>query len=431
MGYMMEKDYNHRDEIELALQAALEGYSPKADAVVWDNIEAVLHRKEKKRAVYWWLKGAAAASVAAAVVLAYFVAPPHTQRDTHTVKTYRPGSQAPHGEPTPATTAPSENSVAAGEERLEKTTPAEGGSGENMETTPAGAATVSSFETAHTATDRHRVVQAPGNDIVPPSTQAIEAASLEKMSLLALPGPFAGDPREPEVKKRFFPIDPSEYAVPGDQGGSWELAANFSSAGSQSSAASASQSNSLRGDVFLANEKQSEAGMQKVTYHAPVIIGLRGGIDLGARLSLESGISYTLLPSSSEGQTPAGEQIDYRTELHYLGVPLLLNYRFVMKKRFDVYCTQGLTLDKGIAGRRISITGQSDPATRRFTNIGAPGLQGAIVFGAGVDYHISKIISLYFQPTVSSWLLNLGQGPNGRNQQLAWPSLQVGVRFHP
>lgn len=423
---MKEKDHNHRDEIEQVLQATFSEYRPLADDRVWQNIEEALHRKEKKRAVVWWLRGAAAASVAVAIALTYFISTPHTAQDTSVVGTQPTGADATNKDQSQTPPIPSENSVAAGEETYDKRPAADGDPNETPQTPPAGA------ETAVTVPEGGLALQPAGNTMLPSPLPAIEAGPIEKMSLLALAGPFANT-AEPEVKKRFFPIDPSEYAVPGGKGGSWELAANFSSAGSRNSATSATQSNSLRNDglSIYNNEKPEESEMTSVTYHAPVIVGLRGGIDLSVRLSMESGVSYTLLPSSSEGMTPAGEHISYRTELHYLGVPLMLNYRFVMRQRFNVYCTQGFTFDKGIAGRRSSVIAQSDPATRRFANVGAPGLQGAIVLGVGVDYHLTRVLGIYFQPSISSWLLNLGQGPNGRNEQLIWPNAQIGLRFRP
>ena len=73
----------------------------------------------------------------------------------------------------------------------------------------------------------------------------------------------------------------------------------------------------------------------------PFQTGLRLSVDVGKGVSLESGLTYMLFISKDMPGTQ---------RLHYLGMPLRVNYTFLDKSRFNLYASAGGQALKCIAG---------------------------------------------------------------------------------
>ena len=89
---------------------------------------------------------------------------------------------------------------------------------------------------------------------------------------------------------------------------------------------------------------------------------------------IESGVMYTLLRStySTESNTQQGEQ-----ELHYVGIPVNVTYRFAQLKMFGFYAAAGPKIDFNVSGKRTESV-QNNLSCRLFGNVrGNPVIAGS------------------------------------------------------
>ena len=133
-------------------------------------------------------------------------------------------------------------------------------------------------------------------------------------------------------------------------------------------------------------------------------IPLRFGIDfafyLTDRLSLSTGLTYSSLKSEFSRINSAfveGNQI-----LHYLGLPIFLQYDIVSKNNFRLYASLGGEFNYNLKTRQIYQT-FSDNIERDFVDHSPVWGVGA---KAGVAYSFFRSVELYLEPEVSHYMSN-------------------------
>lgn len=83
-------------------------------------------------------------------------------------------------------------------------------------------------------------------------------------------------------------------------------------------------------------------------HHQPLSFGLTVRKEFAHGLSLESGVNYTLLWSDVRMQS--GRE-DISQKLHFIGVPLRLNWQFLETGRFSMYVGAGGMLEKCVSAK--------------------------------------------------------------------------------
>lgn len=166
------------------------------------------------------------------------------------------------------------------------------------------------------------------------------------------------------------------------------------------------------------------------TYGLPFTIGLGVRIPLGKRLSLDTGIDYSLLTRTYEcSLTPAGTtdmiQGSGASTLHYLGVPLKLNCSIIKTDAIDFYALAGAEAEFCVAGKfeykgpGKSITGKEDCGSPLFS----------VGIGLGVEFKITKWLGIYIDPEVNYFIP--GNHPKSiRTDKPLMFNLGAGLRFN-
>lgn len=138
-------------------------------------------------------------------------------------------------------------------------------------------------------------------------------------------------------------------------------------------------------------------------YLPPMSAGVGTRIPITERISMESGLQYTMLRTRL--YTNATD-VDFRAsiDLHYLGVPASLVYSMIKNKRWDVYFVAGGMIEKGLQSdfrqhqtwddTRVLVEGNSD----------IEGVQWSVNSSIGVGYVIYRNISLFFDPKLSYYI---------------------------
>lgn len=166
----------------------------------------------------------------------------------------------------------------------------------------------------------------------------------------------------------------------------------------------------------------------KVTHKFPLSAGLTVKKKIGDRISIESGLVYTFLSS----ELSAGEVDCYSQEqrLHYLGIPLKVNYTLWKKDRLSVYATAGAMAELCVDGSLNTNYYLNNIRERKSkTDLDVGKVQMSALASLGVQYDISKPVSIYAEPGIAYYFDDKSVVETIRKEQPLTASVQFGVRF--
>ena len=137
----------------------------------------------------------------------------------------------------------------------------------------------------------------------------------------------------------------------------------------------------------------------KVKHHLPLTTGVSMGYQLNDRLSVETGVVYTLLASDfSDGSH--SNHITGNQRLHYVGVPLSMKYNVIPRKRFTVYTSAGMTIAKCVSGSidRSYVVGHRSSEKKEKETVDEKPMQVSLKAGVGLQYNISDVFGVDAEP---------------------------------
>ena len=139
--------------------------------------------------------------------------------------------------------------------------------------------------------------------------------------------------------------------------------------------------------------------MEKTRHYMPLVVGLSVNKSLTSRWSMETGLRYTFLRSDflSLSEVMNRETIQ---RIHYIGIPLKINYRILTYNGFSLYGQGGGALDIPINGSQyiLEYSPKLGTSTNTTINIHAP-LQWSVEGGLGIQYHFTPSFSIYAEPS--------------------------------
>ena len=166
-------------------------------------------------------------------------------------------------------------------------------------------------------------------------------------------------------------------------------------------------------DVFQASG-EAISNSAKYRHHMPLGAGLKIGIGLTERLSLTTGMNYTLLWSELQ---PLGSEGKSDQFLHYIGLPLGAEYRLLSKGAFALSAGAGVCLDF-LAAAYIEKRKVDDKPLQWTANLNAAAL-----------WELSGKLSLYLQPELNWYISKTGMN-SIRNDSPLGATLRVGLRLN-
>ncbi len=160
------------------------------------------------------------------------------------------------------------------------------------------------------------------------------------------------------------------------------------------------------------------------SYNAPLSAGLKVNKKLSRTISIQSGIIYTYLQSNFKSRNTTAT-----LNLHYLGIPLAAQTTILNSKKFGVYASAGVMIEKGIRSiyEQNESIGNQIITTRADTNI--DGLQWAVNTSVGAKYSVFKDIDIYFEPRYSYYFDN-NQPISIRTAKRHVISLEAGLKLN-
>ena len=169
------------------------------------------------------------------------------------------------------------------------------------------------------------------------------------------------------------------------------------------------------GPVYLADYEERQDHKQ------PISFGLTLSYPLTNRLSLSTGAVYTRL--SSDFLTLAqNHQIKRHQVLHYVGIPLNLQFSVWQWRGFEAYLAAGGQLDWNVAAQT-----NTDGVDQKMDKDRA---QWSVGGSLGVQYHIVPQIGLYAEPGIRYYFNNGSSISNFYKDKPTNFNLQLGLRFN-
>ena len=166
--------------------------------------------------------------------------------------------------------------------------------------------------------------------------------------------------------------------------------------------------------VYLANYEERQK------YYQPISFGLTANFPVSSRLSLSSGVVYTRLRADF---TSVADYLisQHQTTLHYIGIPLNMQYHVWQWHGLNVYATAGGQADFNVKARLEEDGVEHDMQKDR--------TQWSVGGALGVQYNIIPQLGLYVEPGIKYYFDN---GSNIRNYFKYRPTnfnLQIGLRL--
>jgi len=156
-------------------------------------------------------------------------------------------------------------------------------------------------------------------------------------------------------------------------------------------------------------------------HHRPISYGLTLSYPLTKRLSLTLGVIYTKLASDFT-QIMRSQKVEQEQTLHYVGIPIGLNYQLWALKGFRAYASAGTLAYWNVATHLVTegVT-QELPKDR---------MQWGINGSIGAQYDIVPLLGLYVEPGLSYYPDNGSRLQNFFKDKPWNMSLQVGLRIN-
>lgn len=160
------------------------------------------------------------------------------------------------------------------------------------------------------------------------------------------------------------------------------------------------------------------------TYHEekhdrPITIGLQVGIPVADRWSVATGLAYTYLHSEIEDGT-ALSSIHTDQKLHFIGVPVQLNYQLYNNRYCDIYIGTGGRIDFGVSGK-----------TNHDSHLSHLPVNFSLKVSTGVQVKLFKSLNIYAEPSVQYNIPGSTRYKTYFTEHKTMFDLQLGVRFTP
>ena len=176
-------------------------------------------------------------------------------------------------------------------------------------------------------------------------------------------------------------------------------------------------------EYLLASYKAIQRKQQvNAKHHAPVSVGLQVAFGIAPRLSLSTGLVYTRTSSDFYPYAP-GSSYNVHQVLHYVGIPVGLNYEFWQSGGFHAYVMAGAEADYNVKNDTEEEGVKKEDAKRdRVLFSGKASL--------GAQYDITPKVGLYIEPGAKYYFDNGSHVENTFKDKKLNFNLQFGLRFN-
>ena len=176
-------------------------------------------------------------------------------------------------------------------------------------------------------------------------------------------------------------------------------------------------------EYLLASYKAIQRSQQgNAKHHAPVSVGLQVAFGIAPRLSLSTGLVYTRTSSDFYPYAPSSSYNVHQV-LHYVGIPVGLNYEFWQSGGFHAYVMAGAEAD-------YNVKNDTEEEGVKKENAKRDRVQFSGKASLGAQYDITPKVGLYIEPGAKYYFDNGSHVENIFKDKKLNFNLQFGLRFN-
>ena len=176
-------------------------------------------------------------------------------------------------------------------------------------------------------------------------------------------------------------------------------------------------------EYLLASYKAIQRNQQvNAKHHAPVSVGLQVAFGIAPRLSLSTGLVYTRTSSDFYPYASSSSYNVYQV-LHYVGIPVGLNYEFWKSGGFHAYLMAGAEAD-------YNVKNDTEEEGVKKENAKRDRVQFSGKASLGAQYDITPKVGLYIEPGAKYYFDNGSHVENTFKDKKLNFNLQFGLRFN-
>lgn len=393
-------DNNGRDPFGEIFRKKLENHSLPVDADSWDKIQKALNAGQNRRIIplWWWYS---ISGVAVAVVLLLFFLQPF-QHENFKIDT---ANQLNNHIKIAA------NQIVSNDNK------------QAVEVNKTYGKQQSSFTTTKNKTNEPKLTANKiENTVAENSTQSeniytefvkeqnSEKSEMNKTEQKEHQMPDVKDTREPNEKLiASTEIQPNDWTdhIQREKYSTWSVKAQLSSGSGTTTNSPAPSFNDFTGKMGIVKAYTMNTSIltpndfSDRTYYSPLNFGIKVSRQINEKFSLETGLTYTYLLTGFKNMN-----YDAELNLHYLGVPFNVVMKMLGNQKWSLYCSTGLTVEKGLRSVYIQNQYYSNQIITTTASTNIDGLQWSMNVSGGVLYRIVKNFDIYFAPRISYYFDN-------------------------
>lgn len=167
----------------------------------------------------------------------------------------------------------------------------------------------------------------------------------------------------------------------------------------------------------------------KIDHKKPIRFGIAVSYQMGEKWAINSGITYTKLSSELNSGSEAYKIISDQT-LHYVGIPIQVNYNLWQKGQFSAYANGGVLVEKAVSGTlktkyKMGEVIEQGPNEK----IHIKGIQSSVNMSLGMEYKLGKEIGIFVEPGVRYYFDDGSSVSNAYKEKPFSFNAQIGLRY--
>lgn len=187
-----------------------------------------------------------------------------------------------------------------------------------------------------------------------------------------------------------------------------------------------------RPTIYANSESELLMSTQSATrtnHHQPIKAGVSLRIPLSNRWSVSTGATYSYLGSDISQET-GNARMETKQKLHYVGIPVNVNYSVLRTNRLNLYASAGVEVEKLVSGKQDTEHYEGNTftkATSQSVKEGRPQISGNVAVGA--EFRIVNQLSIYAEPGLAYHFNNGSDVENIYKEKPLNLNVQVGLRW--
>lgn len=187
-----------------------------------------------------------------------------------------------------------------------------------------------------------------------------------------------------------------------------------------------------RPTIYANSESELLMSTQSATrtnHHQPIKAGVSLRIPLSNRWSVSTGATYSYLGSDISQET-GNARMETKQKLHYVGIPVNVNYSVLRTNRLNLYASAGVEVEKLVSGKQDTEHYEGNTftkATSQSVKEGRPQISGNVAVGA--EFRIVNQLSIYAEPGLAYHFDNGSDVENIYKEKPLNLNVQVGLRW--